>query len=512
MHGLVAQNRLMRAIALVTFIATSEAAFAQQLLTIDEYVAATLGNQIADAITKGNAFANSKQEANLKYAAARAAFFAEIDKGEKGSAAEKEFGGMLRGKDIYYLSLYVSEGMFAAKKRVNALDTLTSGSFDGGIDAEDTFSAWVQAVRTELGEPKDGRLLFVANPRAFQSAIEKTADVYDRYRMARDRKEYQKWSISRRKYSPKPKTPEDFADIYINYSLNASIETALAELPESERSSAAEKLRVWTEQLRAAIIDFENVELTPEKTVAYLREKNDGDDAIAFFLRRLGDTSKLNAKEVWPAITRAWLDTIARDQQIREPRLHPHLPEEESLKSLLRGWVFGRERGKLTASQLAEMQQYKLRERASYLPFDKLNYLFGPGQPMKISRANYFLDRNLMVAKKGLWIEPKPFVKPPVLESEKRDKDKKDAEDAAKAVESAQHKARLAEQRQHDEAKAKASAVAEKEALAKKAEEEKINSERQKRIAAVEEEKSLRANKSGQPEPLAGTSRRCNSG
>jgi hypothetical protein len=206
MHGLIAQNRLMRAIALVIFIATSEAAFAQQLLTIDEYSATILGDQIADAITKGKAFANSKQEANREYAAARAAFFAEIDKGEKGSAAEKEFGGMLRGKDIYYLSLYVSEGMFAAKKRVNALDTLTSGSFDGGIDAEDTFSAWVQAVRTELGEPKDGRLLFIANPRAFQNAIEKTADVYDRYRMARDRREYQKWSISRRKYAPKPKS------------------------------------------------------------------------------------------------------------------------------------------------------------------------------------------------------------------------------------------------------------------------------------------------------------------
>jgi hypothetical protein len=134
MNGLVAQNRLMRAIALVTFIATSEAAFAQQLLTIDEYIAATLSDQIADAITKGNAFANSKQEANRKYAGARAAFFAEIDKGEKGSAAEKEFGGMLRGKDVYYLSLYVSEGMFAAKKRVNALDTLTSylGQFRWG--------------------------------------------------------------------------------------------------------------------------------------------------------------------------------------------------------------------------------------------------------------------------------------------------------------------------------------------------------------------------------------------
>ncbi len=246
-----------------------------------------------------------------------------------------------------------------------------------------------------------------------------------------------------------------------------------------------------TEQLRAAIIDFENVELTPEKTVARLREENYGDDAIAFFLSRLGDTSKLNAKEVWPAITRAWLDTIARDQQIREPRLHPHLPEEESLKSLLRRWVFGHEKGKLTAAQLAEMQQYKLREGASYLPFDKLNYLFGPGQPMKFSRDNYFLDRNLMVAKKGLWIEPKPFVKPPVLESEKRDKAKKDAEDAGKAIERAQHKARLAEQRQHDEAKAKASAAAEKEALAKKAEEEKINSEKQKRIAAVEEERNI---------------------
>jgi hypothetical protein len=195
---------------------------------------------------------------------------------------------------------------------------------------------------------------------------------------------------------------------------------------------------------------------------------------------------------VWPAITRAWLDTIARNQQIRDPWLsHPILPEEESLESVLRGWAFGHEKGKLTASQLAEMQQYKLREGASYLWLDKLSYLYGPGQPMTFSRDNYFLDRNLMVAKKGLWIEPKPFVKPPVLESEKRDKEKKDAEDAAKAVERAQHEARLAEQRQHDEAKAKASAAAEKEALAKKAEEEKINSERQKRIAAVEEERNI---------------------
>ena len=54
-----------------------------------------------------------------------------------------------------------------------------------GVLMPRSFSAWVQAVRTELGEPRDGRLLFIANPLAFRNAIEKTADVYDRYRMAR---------------------------------------------------------------------------------------------------------------------------------------------------------------------------------------------------------------------------------------------------------------------------------------------------------------------------------------
>lgn len=236
--------------------------------------------------------------------------------------------------------------------------------------------------------------------------------------MARDRKEYQKWSISRRKHSPKPKTPDDFAEIYITYSLNSSIETALAKLPESERPSAAEKLRVWTEQLRQSIIDFENVELTAEKAVAHLREKNYANDAIAFFLHLIGDTSKLNAKEVLSAITRAWRDTIARNQQIRDPGLsHPFPPEEESLEAVLREWVFGRETGKLTASQLAEMQQYK----QQYKTFDKLGYLYGPGQPVEMGpRWLYLADRNLLV-KGRLWIEPKPFVKPPALESEKRD-------------------------------------------------------------------------------------------
>ena len=73
-----------------------------------------------------------------------------------------------------------------------------------------------------------------------------------------------------------------------------------------------------------------------EKAVAHLRENNYGDDAIAFFVRRLGDTSKLNAKQVWSAIARAWLDTLARNQHIRDPSLsHPILPQEEGLEEFL---------------------------------------------------------------------------------------------------------------------------------------------------------------------------------
>ena len=101
------------------------------------------------------------------------------------------------------------------------------------------------------------------------------------------------------------------------------------------------------------------------------------------------------------------------------------------------------------------MQQYNKNKKINW-PLNKLGYLHGPGQPVPFPRTPYYLGRSLMVAHGGLWIEPKPLLKPPVLESEKRNKDKKDAEDAAKAVERAQDEARLAEQR--------ASAAAQKEA------------------------------------------------
>jgi hypothetical protein len=190
--------------------------------------------------------------------------------------------------------------------------------------------------------------------------------------------------------------------------LNDSIETALAQLPESERPSAVEKLHVWTEQLRAAIIDFENVELTPEKAVAHLRDMNYGNDAIAYFLSRLGDTSKLNPKEVWPTITRAWRDTIARDQQIRGTYLPQYPPTDESLEDELRSWVFRRETGKLTPSQLAEMQQYAIKRNQKLLSVEsnRLGYLYGPGQPVPFPHIYiYEADRDLLV-KGRLWRDP----------------------------------------------------------------------------------------------------------
>jgi hypothetical protein len=79
----------------------------------------------------------------------------------------------------------------------------------------------------------------------------------------------------------------------------------------------------------------------------------------------------------------------------------------------------------------------------------------------------------------------------PVLESEKRDKDKKDAEDAAKAVERAQHEARLAEQRASAAAQ-KEAAKAEAAAAKKLADlQAKVEADRSAAARAVEEESKI---------------------
>ena len=63
-------------------------------------------------------------------------------------------------------------------------------------------------------------------------------------------------------------TPYQMAAGFISLFADPEIEKAIARLPEDERSTAAARFEAYKTQLRHAIVDYENVEVTPEKAEA----------------------------------------------------------------------------------------------------------------------------------------------------------------------------------------------------------------------------------------------------
>lgn len=306
--------------AAVLFMTTAAHA---EMVTIEEFIGGSIGRQIGDTIVAGTRFKNAKHDANSEFDRARSAFYAQLANGILGSPEEQHFGELLYDKDIYYLSLNVSEGVRSSAKRLKALDALSGGAaLDGGIPgwpADDLFDAWVTEVRSHLGATADGQLLFVFNPIALKQAIDATKPSYDRYRKARDEQEFKRWRASRSLIvEPKADTPEARARTYINVVLQDAIDKAMSKLSKEQQEEAMRKIRPWVEQLKKAIIDYESRPVTPEIVASYMEAKKYSKADQDYFWSQLGAAKDLKGNDFVTAVDKALEATI----RFRDLRLY----------------------------------------------------------------------------------------------------------------------------------------------------------------------------------------------
>jgi hypothetical protein len=347
----------------------------------------TLAEQIADIVVKAQKVAAAKEAANAEIEDARRQFFADCVNGIRGGVSEKNFAELLFEKDIYFLSLYMQEGMTPkALRQLKGIDILTGGELDGGLPPVEIFGVWVNAVRTALGAPPPGQL-WLPTPAEFIEGIAQTSDVYEKYKVSRDRAEFGRWRKSIRITVPAATTADQLADNYIKYILNPALDKAISEIPEGERASVLSKVDVWRDQMHHAILDLENVEVTPEKVAEELRFYKIDEDFIKFFIDSVDRARQSGEKDLPGIILRTQQEVFARQEQ-RNTQLRPRSGRALSgLDWTNRTWVYTHEAGKLNAAQLAAMD---------FPNASLMDYLYGPGQPIKFPRDTYHLARDYL--------------------------------------------------------------------------------------------------------------------
>jgi hypothetical protein len=358
----------------------------------------SFAEEIANIVVRAQDVAVAKEAANAEFEKARHQFFEDCVNGIRGGTAEKNFAELLFTKDIYFLSLYTYEGMTPkAIRQLEGIDTLTGGELDGGLPPTELFGVWVNAVRTALNAPPAGEP-WLPTPAAFVDGIAKTADVYEKYKVSRDRAEFGRWRKSLRIDVPAATTPEQLADYYVRYILNTAIKTAMNEIPEGERAATLMKIDAWRTQLHRAILDFENVEVTPEKITEELRMQNFDEALIRSFIDTVDRARQSDEKDLSGVILPTQQELEVRQNEIKDPALRARYARDPALrdrsKRLLSGidytnryFIYSRESGKLTPAQLSEME---------FPNASIIDYLYGPGQPIKFRRDTYHLARDYL--------------------------------------------------------------------------------------------------------------------
>jgi hypothetical protein len=67
-------------------------------------------------------------------------------------------------------------------------------------------------------------------------------------------------------------SPEERADAYLKNELDPDIVAALFNLPEPDRTDASNKLKLWREELRTTIIEFEKSPVTREAVAECMKK------------------------------------------------------------------------------------------------------------------------------------------------------------------------------------------------------------------------------------------------
>ena len=345
----------------------------QFLPTDPTLIRPTIFDQVGTIVRSAAQATAAKAAFNQEIRTARANFFSGCAHGVRDPAASDAFASLLLQKDIYYLSLYLYEGMTPdAQRRVNATDTLTGGALDGGLTALGPFGTWTEAVRNAMHAPPSGQFWLPPNPAEALTAIQSTAPQYASYQSARDRLEFDKWHSTQ----PAPaatastgpaNTPEERAARYDDYVLKPQIQRTVSQLPEDQREEARTKLTVWETRVRNAIIGYETMEVTPQLIGDYLRNAHYPDDiaesAIASFANMHPATSA--------AANAAALSVLSQARQQWDLRLNPRMrPLEPVLKVFdlaLHSFAYARGTGGLTSEEGSNLSPGVSRDLLTYL-------------------------------------------------------------------------------------------------------------------------------------------------
>jgi hypothetical protein len=336
-----------------------------------------------------------KVSLNADISHARARFFAA--KGIRGGKAESEFAEVLYIKDVYYLSMFLKvHPSSTSANRMELLDSVPGSVLDGGILPQSSyrFDEWVDAVRAELLKTPAGKSS-APTPAQLSKAVSDTAAAYELYRGVRDKEEFQIWRATNRMRVPPATTPEECADHYVMYVLDKKVRQALLSVPSTDRPAMTEKMRIWMNQLRQAIVDYERSTPTVESVVDRMRSDNYPDAVIEFFTAKTSADIAREGPSKMEDILAHWYDEsiMMNDtlRGVRPPSPGSHGASEDVIRNEMHQWVFAKGLGQLTPEQRALFPpEYRLPAL--------LDYLYGPGQPMKFTRDTYPRVRRDIIA------------------------------------------------------------------------------------------------------------------
>jgi hypothetical protein len=192
------------------------------------------------------------------------------------------------------------------------------------------------------------------------------------------------------------KTPEERADRYLKWCLAPRIADVSENLSEKERADLAEKLKIWREQIRSAIIDYEQVEVTPENVIEDFRTGENtakfSDQLVEYFRERLSFYGYRNTSD-GRVIAKAATETSQLYQRLSNPtiRLPDIDPNEERLFNVLE-YYHSTAYAKLPSGKLNDDELKQMKKSGVGVP-SRLTYLFGPGEPKWNSRLAYLRVR-----------------------------------------------------------------------------------------------------------------------
>jgi hypothetical protein len=182
-------------------------------------------------------------------------------------------------------------------------------------------------------------------------------------------------------------TPEERADRYLKWCLAPRIADVSENLSEKERADLAEKSKVWSEQLRNAIIDFERVEVTPEGVVEEIKTGANSDQfsdqLVEYFRERLSFYGYKNDVFDGEKLAEADLDTANLHDTLRNGGVSRRTfgPDrsEKYLFEVIQSLQI-RIYSKLPSGKLNDDELKQMKKRPYDIP-SRLTYLFGPGKP-----------------------------------------------------------------------------------------------------------------------------------